>query len=62
MQNPTNSGLRDLNRIENSKTVSSITCEREFSLLCSNLDLSLEPSILGGSYNQCFKGHVTSRT
>ncbi|WMV36621.1 hypothetical protein MTR67_030006 [Solanum verrucosum] len=41
----------DLNRIENSKTVSSITCEREFSLLCSNLDLSLEPSISGGSYN-----------
>ncbi|WMV36624.1 hypothetical protein MTR67_030009 [Solanum verrucosum] len=56
MQNPTNSGLRDLNRIENFKTVSSITCEREFSLICSSLDLSLEPYISRDSYNKCFKG------
>lgn len=38
-------------KVENPKTVSSFTCEREFSLPCSSPASSLEPSISGGSCN-----------
>ncbi|WMV36623.1 hypothetical protein MTR67_030008 [Solanum verrucosum] len=51
MQNPTNSGLRIQNRVENPKTASNITCEKEFKLPCSSLTSSMEPSISGDSCN-----------
>ncbi|XP_015169921.1 uncharacterized protein [Solanum tuberosum] len=51
MQNPTNSGLRIQNRVENPKTVSNITCEKEYRLHCSSLISSLEPSISGDKCN-----------
>lgn len=38
-------------KVENSKTACSFTCEREFSLPCSSLASSLEPSTSGGSCN-----------
>ncbi|WMV36622.1 hypothetical protein MTR67_030007 [Solanum verrucosum] len=51
MQNPTNSGLRIHNRVENPKTTSNIMCEKEFRLPCSSLTSSLEPSISGDRCN-----------
>ncbi|PHT98677.1 hypothetical protein BC332_32336 [Capsicum chinense] len=38
-------------KVENSKTACSFTCEREFSLPCSSLASSLEPSTSGSSCN-----------
>lgn len=38
-------------KVENPKTASSFTCEREFTLPCSSPASSLEPSISGGSCN-----------